>query len=57
MLSERMTAAIAVVVTVAWAASFVVDILIADYDPPPSVHALMVIIVGAIFGAQAVRGR
>lgn len=44
-----------VVITLAWAVSFIVDIARTDYDPPASVHALMLIVAGAVFGDGLVR--
>lgn len=34
----------------AWVISFFADLVIITYDPPPSVHALMLIVAGALFG-------
>lgn len=51
---------VAGVITVAWAVSFVVDILNPLYDPPSIVGTLMLIVAGAIFGTDvvgSVRGR
>lgn len=42
-------------VTALWAVSFVADLFIAEYDPPPSVGALMLLIAGALFGEGVVR--
>lgn len=50
-----MTAGIALVVTVVWAASFVADLLVPTYDPPTELHAAMLMVVGGIFGVQAIR--
>lgn len=44
-----------VVITLAWAVSFIVDIAKTEYDPPASVHALMLIVAGAVFGDGLVR--
>lgn len=38
-----------------WACSFIVDMLTTTYEPPAGIHAAMLVVLGAIFGAQAVR--
>jgi len=45
-----LTKLIAVVVTVVWVGSIIVDILVPAYDPPPSVHLTMMAVVGAATG-------
>lgn len=49
-LPAALTIGIAVVVTVVWAASFIADIFIKDYDVNPLVHFLMMVVAGAAFG-------
>lgn len=41
-------------ITGAWAASFLLDAAIRDYDPPVSVHALMMVVAGAAFGSSLI---
>jgi hypothetical protein len=48
--NNRIAAWLAIVITAVWAISFLVDIVIKTYDPPASVHALMMLAAGAIFG-------
>lgn len=48
-MNSRLSNAIGVVVTAAWSISFLADIVIKGYDPPSTVHALMMIVVGAAF--------
>lgn len=48
--NDRIAFGIAVVITGAWTISFLVDIVVETYDPSPSVHALMMIVAGAVFG-------
>lgn len=43
-------------ILVAWLASIVVDTLSASYDPPYSLHLLMMVVAGALFG-PAITGR
>lgn len=38
------------VIVVAWAASVVADAVLPDYDAPPTVHGLMLLVAGALFG-------
>lgn len=40
---------ISVAITAVWIISFFVDIFVQGYEPPPSVHALMLIVAGALF--------
>jgi hypothetical protein len=42
--------AIAIVITLVWAASFIADIFVVNYDPSPFVHFIMLGVAGAIFG-------
>lgn len=46
---------IAFVITVAWSISFILDSILPRYDPPESVHALMLIVAGAAFTGTLVR--
>lgn len=36
-------------IMIAWALSMIADALIKDYDPPPTVHGLMMVLAGAAF--------
>jgi uncharacterized membrane protein YeaQ/YmgE (transglycosylase-associated protein family) len=49
-ISQPIANGIAIVITVVWAASFIADIFIKDYDPSPFVHFIMLGVAGAIFG-------
>lgn len=55
--NNQIATGLAIVITVAWAISFIVDILIKEYDPSPSVHALMMIVAGAVFGEGLIKTR
>jgi hypothetical protein len=35
----------------AWGSSFVLDAVVTTYDPPPVIHALMMVVAGAAFGS------
>lgn len=50
---SRIVTAAAVVIITAWAVSFLVDIVSSSYEPPPTVHALMMIVAGWAFGVTA----
>lgn len=56
-MDRRVSNAIAVVVTFVWAASFLADAFIESYDPPPSVHTLMMLVAGAAFADGIMRAR
>lgn len=51
---RRIAVLLAVVITIAWAVSLTVDILNNEYDPPASVHMLMMVVSGAVFGGDLV---
>lgn len=55
--NNKIATVMAIVITVVWAVSFLVDIVVEEYDPPPSVHALMMIVAGAVFGEGLIRNR
>lgn len=46
---------IAVVVTVAWAVSFVWDLTHTNYEPPASLSPAFLAVVGGIYGAGVIR--
>lgn len=48
---------LAAVITSAWAVSFIVDIIDKAYEPHPSVHALMMLVAGAVFGEGLIKTR
>jgi hypothetical protein len=55
--NNRLVNWLAVVITVIWAISFVLDAVITKYDPPESVHALMLIVAGAAFTGTVIKTR
>lgn len=48
-MSKKLVTAIAIVIVVAWAVSFILDAVNPNYDPPESLHALMLLVAGAAF--------
>lgn len=54
-MSPRLISATGWVVLVAWAISFILSAVVTDYEPPSSLHALMVIVAGSAFGANVAR--
>lgn len=54
---RKLAVRMAYVILAAWTVSFVVDIVNPNYEPPPSVHALMVIVAGSLFGESVFRAR
>lgn len=55
--NNKLAIGLAVVITAAWAISFLVDIVVKDYDPSPSVHGLMLLVAGAVFGEGLIKSR
>lgn len=47
---KHLTFVLSYVITVVWVVSFVIEVLDPNYSPPPSVHALMLLVAGALFG-------
>ena len=54
-LDPRVSNGIAIVITLVWAISYLVDMAMNTYDPPASVNAIMMIVAGA-FAANGVMG-
>jgi len=52
---SRFEQLVAAIVTVIWAASMIVDMLVPTYEVPALVHGLMAGIVGAITGKSLVK--
>lgn len=52
----RVTNGIAIAITAVWAASFLADIAVTDYDPSPFLHMVMMGLAGAIFGRAFLGG-
>lgn len=44
----------ATLITAAWAVSFVLDAVVATYDPPAGMHTLMLAVAGWTFGRPVV---
>lgn len=49
-MDKKVSNAIAVIITIVWAASFMADIAIDEYSPSPFVHMIMMGLAGATFG-------
>lgn len=56
-MDKRLAAFIAIVITIAWAVSFILGAFNPDYNPPPSIHPLMLIVAGAAFGTAVLPKR
>lgn len=52
---EKLAFWFACVITVAWASSFIVDMLIASYEPPVILTPLMLTIAGWLFGGDVMK--
>lgn len=55
--NNRLATRLAYVITLAWAVSFLVDIFVISYEPPASVHPLMMLVAGAVFGEGLIKAR
>lgn len=55
--NNKVATGLAIVITVVWAISFIVDVIVTAYDPPASVHALMMMVAGAVFGEGLLKTR
>ncbi len=55
-LDKQMTLVLGYVIIGAWVVSFLADLVLPHYDPPPTLHALMMIVAGAAFGNYVARG-
>lgn len=51
-MSPKLTAAIAMIVTLLWSASMVLDAVNANYDPPAPIHGAFMLVLGGVFGAR-----
>lgn len=47
---------IALVVTTVWAISFLMDIILDEYSPNPGIHGVMLVVAGALFSTNLIRG-
>ena len=54
---ERVPTSIATVITVVWVLSLTLDATWGSYDPPPTIHALMMLVAGWAFGERYLRRR
>lgn len=55
MAGDRLPTTIAVVITVLWASSVVLDAAWSAYDPPVTLHLLMTTVAGWAFGERYLR--
>lgn len=55
--NSKVANVLAIVITISWAISFLVDIFVKEYDPSASVHALMMMVAGAVFGEGLINTR
>lgn len=46
---DRLRLVVGGLITAAWFASFVVDVVNPAYDPPATIHLLMMVVAGALF--------
>lgn len=54
-LQHRFVDVLGWLITFAWGISFVLDAAVKEYEPPVSVHALMMVVAGAAFGSSLIK--
>jgi hypothetical protein len=54
-LQRRFVDTLGWLITLVWAVSFILDAIITTYDPPVSIHALMMVVAGAAFGSTLIK--
>jgi hypothetical protein len=54
---KRITTLLATVIISGWAISFLTDIFVKTYDPPATIHALIMLLAGAAFGGTLRKNR
>lgn len=53
-IQQRILSIVTVIIVLVWVASFIGDILIAEYDPPTGINQVMMVLAGFLFaGRQA----
>lgn len=50
----RVVNAIAIIVTLVWAVTFLADIGLKEYQPPAGINVAFMLVLGAIFGIKAI---
>lgn len=53
--TSKLATGVAIVITAAWSASFVADMLVVRYDPPALITPLMLSVAGWLFGGETVK--
>ena len=56
-MSKRIINILAMVIIVAWVISFILEATMKTYDPPQTVHSLMLIVAGAAFTGTRLASR
>jgi hypothetical protein len=51
MTRDTLALVVASVITVAWVGSLITDAALPSYDPPASIHPLMLLVAGYLFGS------
>ena len=54
-MDKRITNAIAIIALLLWVVSFVLDAVLTNYEPPISVHIVMMTVAGAAFGGSVLK--
>jgi hypothetical protein len=48
-MDKRMVTILGYLIMIAWGLSMIADVAVKGYDPPPTVHGLMMLFAGAAF--------
>lgn len=54
-MDKRITNAIAIVALILWTVSFILDAVLVKYEPPLSVHAVIMLVAGAAFTGSVLK--
>lgn len=54
-LQRRFVDTLGWLITGIWSVSFILDAAVKTYDPPVSIHALMMVVAGAAFGSTLIK--
>lgn len=54
---ERLTIAVGIVIVLLWGVSVLLSFIDRSYNPPATLHALMMLVAGVLFGPTITGGR
>lgn len=53
---DKLTVRLAYLISILWTISFFLDIILPHYDPPPTIHGLMMAVAGGFLAPEALKG-